>query len=90
MRFLVDAQLPHALARMLAAKGFLSGHVSALGAHFNVNLDRTEGMHQAVRILIQLGTVELLGRLAGLCPLRAMPDRRNRPGQCRRQGARSV
>ena len=44
----------------------LSGHVSALGAHFNVNLDRTEGMHQAVRILIQLGTVELLGRLAGV------------------------
>lgn len=44
----------------------LSGRVSALGAHFNVNLDRTEGMHQAIRILIQLGTVELLGRLAGV------------------------
>ncbi len=44
----------------------LSGHVSALGAHFNVSLDRTEGLHQAVRILIQLGTVELLGRLAGV------------------------
>ncbi len=42
----------------------LSGRVSALGAHFNVNLDRTEGLHQAIRILIQLGTVELLGRLA--------------------------
>jgi len=42
----------------------LSGRVSALGGHFNVSLDRTEGMHQAIRILIQLGTVELLGRLA--------------------------
>lgn len=42
----------------------LSGQVSALGAHFNVSLDRNEGRHQAIRILVQLGTVELLGRLA--------------------------
>lgn len=44
----------------------LSGRVHALGAHFSVNLDRSEGIHQAIRILIQLGTIELLGRLAGV------------------------
>ena len=36
MRFLVDAQLPPALARMLAAKGFEAEHV------FDVGLDEAE------------------------------------------------
>ena len=44
----------------------LSGQVSTVGGHYSVNLDRSEGMHQAVRILIQLGAIELLGRLAGV------------------------
>lgn len=43
----------------------LNGRVKGAGAgYFTVSLDRSEGLHQAVRILIQLGTLELLGRLA--------------------------
>lgn len=44
--------------------GGLSGSIYKLGAGFNVNMNRSEGLHQAVRTLIELSTIEVLGKLA--------------------------
>ena len=51
----------------LAKKGIgadLSGRVKTVGGYFSVSYDRSEGLHQGIRDLIQLGLVELLGKLA--------------------------
>jgi curli biogenesis system outer membrane secretion channel CsgG len=40
------------------------GRISKAGIFFNVALDQSEGMHQAVRTLVELNTIELLGKLA--------------------------
>ena len=42
----------------------LAGRIKGVGGYFNVSYDRSEGLHQGVRDLIQLGTIELLGRIA--------------------------
>jgi len=44
--------------------GGLSGEIYKLGAGFNINMNRNEGLHQAVRTLIELSTIEVLGKLA--------------------------
>lgn len=44
--------------------GDLGGRIKKAGLTFNLSLDKNEGMHQAVRNLVQLGTIELLGKLA--------------------------
>jgi len=43
--------------------GGLSGTISKVGLNFNVALNRGEGLHQAVRTLVDLSTIEVLGRL---------------------------
>ncbi len=45
-------------------QGGLGGQISKLGASFNVALSQGEGLHQAVRTLIELSTIEVLGKLA--------------------------
>lgn len=42
----------------------ISGRVKTVGGYFNVSYDRSEGLHQGVRDLIELSSIELLGRLA--------------------------
>lgn len=37
--------------------------IEALGVNFNLNLNKSEGMHQAVRTLVELSTIEVLGKL---------------------------
>jgi len=44
--------------------GTLSANIEKLGVAYNVSLNRAEGMHQAVRTLIELSTIEVLGKLA--------------------------
>lgn len=43
--------------------GDLAANIESLGISFSVNLDRNEGMHQAVRTLVELSTIEVLGKL---------------------------
>lgn len=45
-------------------QGGLGGQFSKLGASFNIALSKGEGLHQAVRTLIELSTIEVLGKLA--------------------------
>ncbi|MBW7851979.1 MAG: DUF4384 domain-containing protein [Rhodospirillales bacterium] len=40
------------------------GMIHKAGLSFNVSLNRSEGMHQAVRTLIELSAIEVLGKLA--------------------------
>jgi hypothetical protein len=44
--------------------GDLAGEISKLGVSFNIVLNKGEGLHQAVRTLIELSTIEVLGKLA--------------------------
>ena len=44
--------------------GDLGGRIKKAGLTFSFALDKNEGMHQAIRTLVQLGTIELLGKLA--------------------------
>ncbi len=51
----------------VARNGFasdLAGTIQAVGIAFNVALNKGEGMHQAVRTLLELSTIEVLGKLA--------------------------
>ena len=41
----------------------VGGIVGKAGLSFNVSLDRSEGFHQAVRTLVDLSTIEVLGKL---------------------------
>lgn len=40
------------------------GLIRKAGVSFNISLNRSEGMHQALRSLIELSTIEVLGKLA--------------------------
>lgn len=44
--------------------GDLAGSISKLGLSFDIVLNKGEGMHQAVRTLIELSAIEVLGKLA--------------------------
>jgi len=46
--------------------GDLGGRLARGGVFFDFSFDRSEGVHQAVRTLIQLGTIEILGKLANV------------------------
>jgi curli biogenesis system outer membrane secretion channel CsgG len=44
--------------------GDTGGQISSLGLFFNISLNRSEGMHAAVRSLVELSAIEVLGKLA--------------------------
>jgi peptidoglycan hydrolase-like protein with peptidoglycan-binding domain/curli biogenesis system outer membrane secretion channel CsgG len=44
--------------------GDAGGEISSFGLFFNISLNRSEGMHAAVRSLVELSTIEVLGKLA--------------------------
>jgi curli biogenesis system outer membrane secretion channel CsgG len=44
--------------------GDAGGRISSYGLFFNISLNRAEGMHAAVRSLVELSTIEILGKLA--------------------------
>jgi hypothetical protein len=58
----------------------LSGRVKTVGGYFNVSYDRSEGLHQGIRDLIQLGAVELLGKLAKVPYQRCLQGEGAAPG----------
>lgn len=41
----------------------LSGLIKNLGAVFQINFTESEGLHHAVRTLVELGTIEIMGKL---------------------------
>lgn len=43
--------------------GDLGGQIQSYGLFFNISLNRAEGMHAGVRTLIELSTIEVLGKL---------------------------
>lgn len=43
-----------------------NGEINKLGAVFNVSADRSEGFHHSLRQLVELGVIELIGRLTQL------------------------
>jgi len=47
-----------------SAGGGLGGQISKFGASFAIAMNQNEGLHQAVRTLIELSTIEVLGKLA--------------------------
>ncbi|MBP2302115.1 DUF4384 domain-containing protein [Azospirillum picis] len=52
------------LAVVSSGKGAdAGGLIGKAGLSFNVSLNRTEGLHQAVRTLVELSTIEVLGKL---------------------------
>ncbi|MCK5925643.1 MAG: DUF4384 domain-containing protein [Methylococcales bacterium] len=44
--------------------GDLGGRIKSAGVFLNFSFDESEGMHQAIRTLLQLNTLEVLGKLA--------------------------
>ncbi|MCK5924328.1 MAG: DUF4384 domain-containing protein [Methylococcales bacterium] len=44
--------------------GDLGGRIKSAGIFLNFSFDESEGMHQAIRTLLQLNTLEVLGKLA--------------------------
>ena len=44
--------------------GDLAGSINKLGLSFDIVLNKGEGMHQAVRTLVELSSIEVLGKLA--------------------------
>lgn len=44
--------------------GDLGGRIKKAGAYLNFSFDKSEGAHQAIRTLIQLNTIEVIGELA--------------------------
>ncbi len=44
--------------------GDAGGEINSNGLFFNISLNRSEGMHAAVRSLVELSTIEVLGKLA--------------------------
>jgi peptidoglycan hydrolase-like protein with peptidoglycan-binding domain/curli biogenesis system outer membrane secretion channel CsgG len=52
-----------AVARSGAA-GDLGGQIQSYGVFLNLSFNRAEGMHAAVRNLVELSTIEVLGKLA--------------------------
>ena len=44
--------------------GDAGGEINSFGLFFNIALNRSEGMHAAVRSLVELSTIEVLGKLA--------------------------
>jgi hypothetical protein len=57
----------------------LSGRIKTVGGYFNVSYDKSEGLHQGIRDLIELGTIELLGRLAKVPYQQCLADPNNIP-----------
>jgi hypothetical protein len=49
-----------------SSAGDLGGRVKKTGFYLDFSYERSEGLHQAVRTLIQLSLIELLGQLAGV------------------------
>lgn len=43
--------------------GDVGGQIKSYGVFFNISLNRAEGVHAAVRTLIELSTIEVLGKL---------------------------
>ncbi|MEO5373728.1 MAG: DUF4384 domain-containing protein [Alphaproteobacteria bacterium] len=58
----VNASNTIAVARQ-GKGGDAGGKIAKLGMQISVNMNRAEGLHQAVRVLIELGLVETLGKL---------------------------
>lgn len=46
--------------------GDLGGRIKKVGTYFNFSFDKSEGTHQAIRTLMQLNTIEILGKLANV------------------------
>lgn len=46
--------------------GDAGGAISKMGLQFSINMNKSEGLHQAVRVLIELGLVETLGKLGAV------------------------
>ena len=44
--------------------GDTGGEINSFGLFFNISLNRSEGMHAAVRSLVELSAIEVLGKLA--------------------------
>lgn len=44
--------------------GDMDGKIGSAGIFFNMSMDRSEGMHQSVRALLELSLIETLGKLA--------------------------
>jgi curli biogenesis system outer membrane secretion channel CsgG len=59
----ISAHNSIAVSRTSVLGGF-GGQISKMGANFAIELNRSEGLHQAVRTLIELSTIEVLGKLA--------------------------
>ncbi|MDG4550840.1 MAG: DUF4384 domain-containing protein [Candidatus Contendobacter sp.] len=49
-----------------SSAGDLGGRVKKSGVYLDFSYERSEGLHQAVRTLIQLSLIEMLGQLAGV------------------------
>lgn len=59
----VNASNTIAVARQ-GKGGDAGGKIGKMGLQFSLNMNRSEGLHQAVRVLIELGLIETLGKLA--------------------------
>ena len=46
--------------------GDLGGRIKKAGVYLNFSFDKNEGTHQAIRTLLQLNTIEILGKLANI------------------------
>lgn len=46
--------------------GDIGGRIRKTGISFNISLDKNEGKHQAIRTLIELSVVEVMGKLTGV------------------------
>ena len=59
----IDASNAIAIARSGKA-GDIGGQIKKAGVSFNLSLDQSEGAYAAIRALVELSTIEILGKLA--------------------------
>lgn len=63
-RILPGVTASNSIAVVQSGKGAdAGGIINKAGLSFNVSLNRSEGMHQALRTLVELTTIEVLGKL---------------------------
>jgi len=70
--------------------GDLDARFSGVGLSFNASLDRSEGSHAALRNLIQLSTIETLGKLAKVPYQQCLQQRQATPRLVSSSGRASI
>ncbi|MBK1720096.1 hypothetical protein CKO27_21055 [Thiocystis violacea] len=87
MKIINGAGSTNSVALVNRGKGLdLDARLKTVGGYFTLSVDRAEGQHAALRSLIQLSTIEVLGKLAGVPYQQCLSQSRTPSGTLTRTG----